>query len=179
MNRLHLIAGHRLRNRPAALVRARRLTMRRLTAAIVLPAAALLGAPSAALAEGNVRNVGGFAIYLGVLPAQMVLGHAREHPEQKMHRGVPAGRGQQHVVVAVFDSSSGARIDDAIVTATVTEPGFAHIEKQLEPMPIAGAMSYGNYFPMPAKGPYRVDVRVVRPNTGKTADATFMVTPPQ
>jgi hypothetical protein len=154
-------------------------TMRRVIAAIVWPAASLLWAPSAAFADENVRNVGGFAIYLGVLPAQMVRGHGREHPEQKMHRGVPGGRGHQHIVVAVFDALSGARIGDAVVTATVTEPGFAHVEKRLEPMPIAGAMSYGNYFSMPAKGPYRVDVRVVRPTTGKTVDAMFMVTPPQ
>lgn len=90
----------------------------------------LAWAPSAVLAADNFRSVGGFAIYLGVLPAQVVQGHA-------------------------------------------AEPGQAVVEKRLEPMPIAGAMSYGNYFPMPAKGPYRIDVHIVQSATGKTVDATF------
>jgi hypothetical protein len=93
-----------------------------------------------------------------------------------MHGGAPAGRDRQHIVIAVFDASTGARIDDAQVTARVAEPGLSIVEKRLEPMPIAGAMSYGNYFAMPAKGTYRIDVRIVRPATGKTVDATFMYT---
>ena len=141
---------------------------------------ALLGAaPAAAYAAENFRSIRGFAIYLGVLPAQLVQGHATDHPESKMHGGRPRRQSQQHIVVAVFDALTGARIEDAVVTAKVAESGRAVAQKRLEPMLIAGAMSYGNYFAMPANGTYRIDVRVVRPATGKTVDATFTYTLPR
>jgi hypothetical protein len=139
----------------------------------------LVGASSAASAGDNFQSVRGFAIYLGVLPAEVVQGHATDHQESKMHGGAPRKRSQQHIVVAVFDALTGARIEDAVVTAKAAEPGRNVIEKRLEAMPIAGAMSYGNYFAMPAKGPYRINVRVVRPATGKTVDATFLYTLPR
>jgi hypothetical protein len=135
--------------------------------------------PSAAIAADYYKSVGGYAIYIGILPAQIVQGHSREHPEGKMHGGAPSGRHQYHVVVAVFDASSGARVDDAQVAARVGEPGLAPVEKRLEPMPVAGAMSYGNYFPMAAPGPYRIDVRVVRPGAGKTVEAAFTYSHPR
>jgi hypothetical protein len=134
---------------------------------------------SAALGADYYKGVGGYAIYVGVLPAQVVRGHLPEHPEGKMHGGAPAGRAQYHLVVAVFDAATGARIDDAQVTARVGELGLAQVEKRLEPMPIAGAMSYGNYFPMAAPGPYRIDVRVVRPGAGKTVEAAFTYSHPR
>jgi hypothetical protein len=137
------------------------------------------GLPSAAIGADYYKSVGGYAIYIGILPAQIVQGHSPEHPEGKMHGGAPTGRHQYHVVVAVFESSSGARLDDVDVTAKVGEPGLAPMEKRLEPMPIAGTMSYGNYFSMRVPGPYRIDVRVVRPGAGKTVEAAFAYTHPR
>lgn len=144
---------------------------------LVLAASLAAGLTSGATAADNYRSVGGLAIYLGVLPAQMLQGHVPEHPEPKMHGGAPAARDRQHIVVAVFDASTGARIDDAEVTAKVGEPGLTAVERKLAPMPIAGAMSYGNYFAMPSKGPYRIDVRVVQLATGRSVVATFSYTP--
>ncbi|HSD41310.1 MAG TPA: hypothetical protein VLD36_05535 [Burkholderiales bacterium] len=143
------------------------------TAAALLAGIALAWPPSAALGADYYKTVGGYAIYIGILPAQVVQGHAREHPEGTMHGGAPSGRHQYHLVVALFDAATGARVDDAQVTAKVGEPGLAPVEKRLEPMPIAGAMSYGNYFPIPAPGPYRIDLRVVRRGSGTPVDASF------
>jgi hypothetical protein len=139
----------------------------------------LAGLPPAARAADYYKSAGGFAIYIGILPAQVVQGHAPEHPEGKMHGGAPSGRHQYHVMVAVFDAASGARVEDAHVTAKVGEPGLVPVEKRLEPMPIAGAMSYGNYFPMSAPGPYRIDVRVARPGPVRTVDASFTYSHPR
>lgn len=150
-----------------------RIAARRTGAAALVAGALLAWLPSSADAADYYKSVGGYAIYIGILPAQIVQGHSPEHPESKMHGGAPAGRHQYHVVVAVFDASSGARLADAIVRAKVGEPGLAPVEKPLEPMPIAGAMSYGNYFPMPAPGPYRIDVRVVGRGSGTPVDASF------
>jgi hypothetical protein len=141
------------------------------TATALLAAILAAGASSAVHGADYAESVGGYAIYVGILPAQVVQGHARAHPEGKMHGGAPAGRHQYHLVVAVFEEASGARVDDAQVTAKVGELGLASVEKRLEPMPIAGAMTYGNYFPMSPPGPFRIDVRVAR--AGKTVDASF------
>lgn len=55
-------------------------------------------------------------------------------------------------MVAIFESASDKRITDAGVVARIAEPGIAPVQKQLQPMVIAGAMSFGNYFPM--RGPF-------------------------
>lgn len=147
--------------------------------AIALLAGIAAWSPSAAFGADYYKSVGGYAIYLGILPAQIVRGHSREHPEGKMHGGAPAGRIQYHLVVAIFDVAGGVRVEDAQVTARVGELGLAQVEKRLEPMPIAGAMSYGNYFPMAAPGPYRIDVRVWHPGSGKTVEVTFTYSRPR
>lgn len=135
---------------------ARRIALTACAAGVALSPAAV------AQAAGDDRAVDGYAIYLGVVPAAIAQGHAPGHPERNMHGGAPRGRGQHHVMVAVFDAASGARIEDAVVTAKVGEPGLAPVQKRLEPMAIAGAMSYGNYFALSPPGPYRIELRVVR-----------------
>jgi hypothetical protein len=148
-------------------------------AAAIVAGILTAGPPSVAVAADYFKSTGGLVTYIGILPAQIVRGHSRAHPEAKMHNGAPTGRDHYHLVVAVFDASSGVRIDDAQVTAKVGEPGLASVEKRLEPMPIAGAMSYGNYFPMTAPGPYRIDVRVGRQASGKTVEVTFTYSRPR
>jgi hypothetical protein len=148
-------------------------------AGALLAGIALSWPPSAALGADYYKTVGGYAIYVGILPAQIVQGHPGEHPERKMHDGAPPGRNQFHVMVALFDAASGARVEDAHVSAKVGEPGLAPVEKRLDSMPIAGAMSYGNYFPMPAPGPYRIDLRIDRPSAGRTVNASFTYSPPR
>ncbi len=131
---------------------------------------------TAAFAADSSQNqvVHGVAIYLGVLPAEMILGHPRSHTEAQMHGGVPAGQNQQHVVVALFDNATGRRITDARVKANVYEIGFSGVQKKLEPMLIAGTVSYGNYFNMPAtSNPYRINVRIELPGVADVIEAQF------
>ena len=109
------------------------------------------------------KVVGGVSIYLGVLPAEMILGHPDSHAEAEMHGGVPPGKHHYHVTVALFDAATGKRITAAKVKATVSELALSGTEKELEPMRIAGAISYGNYFRMPGAGIYRVRVQVRQP----------------
>lgn len=120
------------------------------------------------------KVVHGVAIYLGVFPAEMVLGHPRAHTEAQMHGGVPAGQHQQHVVVALFDNVTGKRISGAKVSARVHEINLAGAQKKLEPMLIAGTVSYGNYFNMPAtNNPYRIQVRIELPGVADVIEAQF------
>ncbi|HEX7971703.1 MAG TPA: hypothetical protein VF501_05740 [Thiobacillus sp.] len=144
-----------------------------LRAALAGIAALLL---SAAFADdSNLHKVvHGVSIYLGVFPAELVLGHPRSHPEAEMHGGVPAGQHRYHVVVALFDNATGKRITGARVKANVSEIGLSGVQKKLDPMLIAGTVSYGNYFAMPATdNPYRIQVRIELPGVADVIEAQF------
>ncbi len=108
---------------------------------------------------GQYRVADGLALYLGVIPAEIIRGQ-----DEGMH-GTGAARGKHlnHIVVAVFDATTGERITDAEVSARVAEVGLAGREKSLEKMSIAGTVSFGNYFDLRGSGPYRIEVRVRRP----------------
>lgn len=132
----------------------------------------LTGAFAADTATHKV--VHGVAIYLGVLPAEMILGHPKPHTEAEMHGGVPTGEHQYHVLVSLFDAASGKRISGAKVSARVREIGLAGTQKKLEPMLIAGTVSYGNYFSMPATtNSYRIQMWIELPGVANVIEAEF------
>jgi hypothetical protein len=56
-------------------------------------------------------------------------------------------------MAAVFDAVNGKRIEDATVEARVTPLGLATVTRRLDPMVIAGTVTYGNYFTMRGDGP--------------------------
>ncbi len=115
----------------------------------------------------------GLEIFFGFIPAEILRGHPREHEEQTMHGGVPRGKGVHHLLVAVFDAKTRARIADAVITGSVTKVGMATQNQKLEAMSFGGAVSYGNYFAMSDQGPYDIVVNVRRPGDSKTATAHF------
>jgi len=106
----------------------------------------------------------GLEIHYGVVPAAVVEAHRSADAERAMHRGVPRGAGQHHLTVALFDSRTHQRVEQAEVWATVTELGLAPNRKKLEPMRLAGEMGYGNCLSMAAPGPYRIKLEVVWPH---------------
>jgi hypothetical protein len=117
------------------------------------------------------QTVSGIEIYLGVLPAAIVGGHPREHPEAEMHGGAP-GSGY-HVMVALFDAKTGKRITDARVNAKVVAPSLYTVGKQLGPMTVAGSLTYGNYFNMLRGETYRIDLEIRRRGAPGVIHATF------
>lgn len=119
------------------------------------------------------KVVNGMAIYLGVLPSEMVLGHPHSHTEAGMHGGVPAGKHQYHVLVAFFDAASGKRIANAQVKARVSELALSGTEKKLEPMHIADSVTYGNYFRMSSAGIYRIQVQIRRSGVAQAIEVDF------
>lgn len=127
------------------------------------------GALAAKLSYSQV--VDGVAVYFGMMPAELVRGHPPEHPEGAMHGGVPVG--ENHLIVAVFDDKTGRRIADAQVTARITGDRGLDVQKRLEPMVIAGTVTYGSYFYMPGAGPYRIDVRIRVPGKAHELRAAF------
>ena len=140
----------------------------------VLLAGSAAGIVAVAAAEADQsRIVDGLAVYLGVLPSELIAGHLPGHPEEAMHGGVPAGRDSHHVLVAVFDAASGARLGDLDVEARISELGLAGTRKALEPMAIADTVTYGNYFKMPAGRQYRIAVDIHRPGASGPLRAEF------
>jgi len=130
---------------------------------------------SISMAAGSSLHkiVNGTNIYLGVLPAEMVRGHPKEHPESHMHGGVPPGT-HYHIMVALFDNKTGERIKNATVTATVKGTATVEISKSLDPMLVGGTSTYGNYFKMAGHTPqHRITLEIKLPDSGKSFHTTF------
>ena len=142
---------------------------------LFLAATLALSMTDAALAQtGSLsQTVDGVTIYLGVIPAEIVRGHPKEHEESAMHGSSPKGAGYRHIVVALFDAKTNERIKDATVTARVEQLGLTADHKDLNPMPIADAISYGNFFRMPGEGIYQILVIVKQKHSAHSIEAKF------
>lgn len=91
-----------------------------------------------------VQTADGVTAYLGVTSSALIAAHAPSHPERRMHAGV--GIGNAHVMVALFDANTGARIEDATVESTLRgEHHLGSRRLRLEPMRIDGALAYGGF----------------------------------
>lgn len=112
---------------------------------------------------GQSKSAQGLTVYLGIVPTEIIRGHPSAHTEATAHGGPPRGQHEYHIMVAVFDTTSGARIENAKIAARVSSLGLAGPRKALEPMPIADTVTYGNYFDLPGRGRYRIDVEIDRP----------------
>lgn len=125
--------------------------------------AAAVSAWSPARAEDDwFKTAGGISAYIGVVPAEIVKGPPPHSAERPMHGGAPRGRHEYHVVAALYDAVSNARIVDATVTAQASGIGLSGSEKTLEPMKIAETVTYGGYFNLPADL-YTIRLTVSRP----------------
>lgn len=106
------------------------------------------------------KDVDGVTIYLGVIPAALLVGHPKGHTESEMHGGPPAGAHEYHVLVALYDSTTGTRIANAKVRVSAAPLGGTASERLLEPMLIADAITYGNYFTLTGEGTYVIRLRI-------------------
>lgn len=128
---------------------------------------------SFAAAGGQYKTAAGMSVYVGVLPAEMLLGHPKGHHEREMHGGVPEGASRHHVVVALFETASGRRIANAKVKVGVSSIGMATSWARTEPMLINNTITYGAYVTLPGPGPHKIRVEIKRPDAGKAAEVEF------
>jgi hypothetical protein len=137
----------------------------------LLISAFLLALVEPVLAQGRLDKEG-VTIYWGFVPAAVV---SEKHALDDMHGGRPGGGGQvHHLVVALYDSTSGRRIDNAVMRAQLSESGIVdEPPKYLTPMPINGQMSYGQVFSVVKAGPYRFHIWVRPP--GRKTDIEFAI----
>ncbi len=135
----------------------------------------LAAVPSAGLADvGNeTKSAAGLKVDLGIVPAETIRTRPEEYAELRMHGGVPSGKSMYHVMVAIFDAGTGLRITDAQVRARVEEVGLTSEDKKLEPMQVAGALTYGNFFRMAGQGTFRITVQIRRPGTTRAIELQF------
>lgn len=123
----------------------------------------------------DTQVVGGITIDIGVIPAGLVQGHSTDPADPKaMHGGTPKGGASHHLVVALFDAKTGARIDDARVRAAVGRRSYDHEpDRQLEPMQIAGTTTYGGFFQMAGEGRWTIHLVIERPGMPRPVEAQF------
>ena len=145
---------------------------------LALAAGILLGTASAATQTDYRKIVGGFSVYLGVVPAEIVRGHAQPHTEAAMHGGAKAAGDTHHVMVSIIDDKSGKQVSYATVEARVGEIGLSSVKKKMEAMRIADSTTYGNYFPMIGRGPFQIDIEIRFPAESRHLKTTFYFTHP-
>ena len=124
--------------------------------ALTMVVIACFGVAATAVNAQESKSAGGLTVYLGVLPAELVKG-------PPPHSGVHQGPHEFHIVAAVYDSASNARISDATVTARVSGLGLSGSQKTLEPMKIADTITYGAFFNL-TPDQYTVRLTVQRPS---------------
>jgi hypothetical protein len=143
-------------------------------AVVALWVSVVLSSRAATAAEDDQsKTVDGLALYLGVVPAEIVKGPSPHSAERPMHGRVPRGPHEYHVVVAIFDAASGARISDATVTVQISGLGLAGTKKKLDPMDIANTVTYGAFFDLPGLDLYIVRLTVERPGGDRPATVDF------
>ena len=144
-----------------------------LPALLLLPALAVATPVSAQEGE-SYKVVQDLGVYLGMLPAAIVRGHPVGHPEATMHGGTPSGAHDYHIIVAIFDAATGARIENAKVSASVS--GLGHVggnSFELEPMTIAGTVTYGEFVTLPGDNRYDIAIDIGIPGRSSPVRADF------
>jgi len=128
---------------------------------------------SAAAQNGQYRTIGGLTVYLGVVPAEIVRGPSPHSAERPMHGRILRGPHEYHVIVAIFDAATGARISDATVIAQVSGLGLAGTKQKLDPMEIAKTVTYGAFFHLPGRDLYTVKLAVERSGGNRPVTVNF------
>lgn len=124
--------------------------------------------------DPNHKIVDGVEVYLGIVSAEtMRERYASADPERSFHGGIPSGSGYHHINVSLFDSKTRQAITNADVEASVSELGSGSETKKLELVDIKGVKSYGHYFRMSGRNPYRIVVRVRKPGASREVQAEF------
>lgn len=125
---------------------------------------------------GKTKTVDGVAIYLGMVPAAEMRRHPDRYPAHELSK-IPSGKHVHHVMLALFDNPSGERITDAVLTARVAPLALGGPTKPLDPMVVAGALTYCNYFRISPLDTTVIQAEIRRSNTARVIHARFILEP--
>jgi len=115
------------------------------------------------------KLVNGTAIYIGIVPAEMIEGHKAG----KMHGGIPTGPIRFHLTVAIFNETTGERLINANIKAQIFTVPEKTPYKELEPMEYGKVIVYGNYFSLKALGPYLIRLHIEHKKLSDPIDIEF------
>lgn len=128
-------------------------------------------------APAAVRNgqqaVDSTIVYLGIVPAALTRNHPGDVRGTLMHGGAP-GRSVHnvHVMVALFDRTTGARITNATVAARFLGERGRKWSVRLAPMTVNGALTYGGYTNLGTNEEASVSIDIRRLFAGKPRTVT-------
>ncbi len=148
-----------------------------LSGALLFTALAIVPAATSGGYLGQSEVAGDTLVYLGVVPVTVLDEDTDANVEHNMQCPVHRGRHSYHVMVALFDKSSGARIVDAEVNARVSPLGLVGPLKHFGPVVVADALVYCNYFDMPPYDTYEIKVLIGRPGKPGAVQAKFKYRP--
>jgi hypothetical protein len=141
-------------------------------------ACAVLFVDTAAAGPANqTRTEHGIVVHLGIKLASVIKAQPGNYPELHGQGRIPDGRNDHYLLVALFDSATGERITGARVSSRVSPLGLAGSERDLEPVLIAGVVTYGNFFKLSASDTYVIGVEIRLPD-GAAMSTKFQYRPP-
>jgi hypothetical protein len=163
------------RERPGGGLSARTALHRGLCATLVASILFVSGCGQSKPLPHGSQTIEGMEINLGVIPAELIRGHSTQpNDPNALHGGAAPNTGSHHIVVALFDARTGARITDARIRAGVGERSSKQATEQwLEPMQIAGTTTYGAFFPMTGREEWRIHLEIYRPGQARPVAADF------
>lgn len=132
---------------------------------------ALAATPSSAGVVDGVKTVDDLTIYLGVVPAAIVRGHQAEL-NAAVRAGLPRSSAHNlHIVAAVFNKTSGARLENIQVRARILEVrARVHGTRPrswtvpLQPMRVNGALTFGAFTNLGSWQDATISIDVIRPS---------------
>ncbi len=123
---------------------------------------------------GRSQVVDGTVVYLGIMAADVIREHPDQYPKHERQK-IPSGPHVHHVMLALFDVSSGERITDADVEVRVSPLGLSGPKKRLDPTSVAGAVTYCNYFALAPTETYVIQALIRRPGVPHVIRAKFVL----
>ena len=141
--------------------------------ALLLAAAIGAAAPAGAGVVNAARTIDSTIVYLGIVPAALTRNHPGDVTGTVMHGGTTnRSIHNVHVMVAVFDRATGARIGNARVRARFLGDRGRKWSLQLQPMTVNAALTYGGYTNLGADEAPIVYIDVERPVARKARTVT-------
>jgi len=125
---------------------------------------------------GQTKTVDGMVIYLGMVPAAVLRQHPNEYPAHEASK-IPSGKHVHHVMLALFDHPGGKRITNAVVTLRVAPLALGGLTRPLDPMMVAGVLTYCNYFRILPSDTTVIRAEIRRPDAARVIQARFIVEP--
>ena len=136
--------------------------------ALLLAAAIGIAAPAGAGVVNAAQTVDSTIVYLGIVPAALTRNHRGDVRGTLMHGGTSdRSIHNVHVMVAVFDRTTGARITNARVRARFMGDRGRRWSVSLQPMTVNGARTFGGYTNLGTDEEPSVSIDVVRQIAGK------------